>query len=421
MIKQLLVRPPGALARNSFRFLTWQILRAGCLAAYLLLLTRILGATTYGALSGPLSLAAIFGTLSGGGAGLMLLRDTAKDSSDLALAWSRMWSAIMISTPICVTLYVVLTKILFGSTFPLRILLVLAASEIILLPVVAVVALAFQARERLGTAGAIMTLPALGRLIAVMLLAVAAPTQPLTTYLALHLGATAVVAGIAVALLMTRTPLTWRVTVLPLGWWRDCLGLSTMYFVTSAAVDLDKSLVLRNGTAEMAGHYNLGYRLAMILTLPVQALAQAALPRAVRQLEDRSREVIRLVVSLGVVTFLYSFFASITLWLCGATIIGWFGPGFSEVVTMIPAFCALLTLYNLRLIPCVILQAAGQPLRRAGIEAIALVLLCALSAILVPRYGLPGALMTAIASEFWIFAVALIAAARTILSHSRIK
>lgn len=408
------------MARNSLRFLTWQILRTGCLAAYLFLLTRILGATTYGALSGPLSLAAIFGTLSGGGAGLMLLRDTAKNSDDLALAWSRMWSSMMISAPICLVLYATLSKILFGSTFSWRILFMLGLSEIILLPIVAVVALAFQARERLGTAGAIMTLPALGRLIAVMLLAVAAPTQPLTTYPVLHLGATAVVAGIAVALLMTRTPLTWRMAVLPAGWWRDCLGLSTMYFVTAATVDLDKSLVLRYGSAEIAGHYNLGYRLTMILTLPTQALAQAALPRIVRQLADRSRDIVRLVVSLGVATLLYSCFASIALWLFGATVIGWFGRDFSEVLTLIPAFCVLVTLYNLRLLPCIILQAAGQPLRRAGIEAIALILVCALSAILVPHYGLRGALMTAIVSEFWIFAVALAAAVKTILSNSRI-
>ncbi|MBI2799246.1 MAG: oligosaccharide flippase family protein [Gammaproteobacteria bacterium] len=422
-LKQLInpwpLRAPGALARNSLRFLTWQILRAGCLGVYLILLTRILGATTYGALSGPLSLAVIFGTLSGGGASLMLLRDTAKDGASLSLAWSRLWSASMLLAPVCVALYAIVTRLLFGSSFSWQLLTMFAASEIILLPLVTAVALAFQGREQLGTAGAIMTLPALGRLFAVIGLAVAAPTQPLMIYPMLHLSAAVLATVTAVVLLMTRNPLTWRVSILPAAWWRDCLEQSSMYFVSSATTELDKSLVLRFGAAELAGHYTLGYRIMMMLTMPAQALAQAALPRAVRQIADRSHALPRLVASMGIATLGYSGLASLALWLGGTTIISWFGPDFGEIHTVILEFCALFTLYNLRLIPCILLQAAGQPVRRASIEAVALVVLCTLSAILVPRYGLRGAVLTAMASECWILVVSLVAI-RPILRQSRI-
>lgn len=422
-LKQLInpwsLRAPGALARNSLRFLTWQILRAGCLGAYLILLTRILGATTYGALSGPLSLAVIFGTLSGGGASLMLLRDTAKDGASLSLAWSRLWSASMLLSPVCVALYAVAAHILFGSSFSWRLLSMFAASEIILSPLVTAVATAFQARERLGMAGAIMTLPALGRLFAVVLLAVIAPTQPLTIYPMLHLVAVMVVTFAAIALLMTNTQLTWRISSLRSEWWRDCRGLSLMYFVAGAATDLDKSLVLRFGTAELAGHYTLGYRIIMMLAMPVLSLAQAALPRTVRQIADRSEALPRLVASMGLASLGYSCLASIALWFGGTTILGWFGPDFTEIHTVILEFCGLFTLYNLRLIPCILLHAAGQSMRRASIEAIALVVLCTLSAILIPLYGLRGAVLTAMASESWILVVSL-AAIRPILRQSRI-
>jgi len=70
---------PGLVARNSGHALFWQVIRALCLAFYLVILTRAFSPAQYGILAATLSLASITGLLSGGGSRCCCMHDCVRD------------------------------------------------------------------------------------------------------------------------------------------------------------------------------------------------------------------------------------------------------------------------------------------------------------------------------------------------------
>ncbi len=395
---------PGRLARNSGLSLLWQIVRTLCLAAYLLLLTRLLGPSSYGMLSGPLAMAMMFGYLGGGGAGLMMFRDSARSATGFADAWSRLWSASLISMPVCLAGYVVVTNWLLPGMLSPRIWIPIGIAEVVVAPFTNAAALAFQSMERFNWGGAISTLPAMARLSGAMILFLLNPVDRLDTYVWLHFGSAVAMAMIAVLALRSRHSLSWRPVLLPRLWWRDCLGFSTMYFVTGASIDLDKTLVLRNADAVTAGLYSAGYRIMSVLTFPAIALVQAMSPRLMRNDPESVSRRVKMIVIAGFATLLYSLAAALGLYCGGEKIIDLFGLKYTQLNGVLPLLGLLLMVYNLRTIPCAVLQSVDRPAMRAGVEASALPVLYVASAMLVPRLGLQGAVLAAIISETWIFA-----------------
>ena len=394
---------PGQLARNSGLSLVWQVVRTFCLAAYLLLLTRLLGPSSYGILSGPLAMAMMFGYLGGGGAGLMMFRDSARSAAGLSTAWSRLWSASLISMPVCLAAYAVVTNWLLPGVLSPRIWIPLGIAEIAMAPFTNAAALAFQSVERFNWGGAISTLPALARLSGAIILFFLDPPDRLDTYVWIHLGMAMAAAAIGVFTLRSRFALSWKLTALSRSWWRDCLGFSTMYFVSGASIDLDKTLVLRNADAATAGLYSAGYRIMSVLTFPAIALIQAMSPRLMRNDAESVSRRLNMVAAAALATVLYSIAAAMILYWCGERIIVLFGLKFAGLSGVLPGLGVLLVIYNLRIIPGAVLQSVDRPAMRAGVEASALPVLYAASAWLVPRFGLHGAVAAAIVSEAWIF------------------
>jgi O-antigen/teichoic acid export membrane protein len=194
-----------------------------------------------------------------------------------------------------------------------------------------------------------------------------------------------------------------RLTAL-LSFWRQCLPFSAMSLAAIASVDLDKSLVAKNSTPEIAGAYLLGYRLAMIFSMPIGALSQALIPQLVRKTVLPGWIGVRKTTAAAVaVTFLYSMAIIFIAFTVHGRFFALFGNGYSALTAVVPGFCALLVLYNLKLIAGTLLYVANRPWTRAGLEAVAILLMVVCNTTLVPRLGLEGAVISAIASEFWIF------------------
>lgn len=392
----------GLLANSGFA-LFWQLFRAATLAAYLLLLTKTLGAASYGLLSGPLSLAVVFGGFSGGGAGLMLLRDAARDATQQHSAWSRYLGAAIISMPLGLLGYGLAVALLVPGQVPLSIWLPLGLAEVVVVPCISASALAFQSVESLGWSGAVMAVPAVARLAAAAGTALSGWQQPLQCYVLLHLAGALAAGGFAAVALWRRLDLAWTISWPMARWWRQCGSYSLMYFVANASVDVDKSLALRNGGAVVAGRYGAGYRIASILSLPAVALIQSVLPRLLRQDEAAVRQRGRLLARVTLAILGYSLVAALVLATAAGSVVGLLGSSYAALQPVFPLLGLLLVMYNLRMVPSALLQASDRPAFRALAEVSALIVLFAGSALLVPRYGVRGAALTAVASESWIF------------------
>ncbi len=403
---------PGNLARNTGYSLLWQLSRTACLAAYLLVLTHALGPASYGLLSSPLTLAVMFGSLAGGGAGLMLLRDGARSPHQLPGAWSRFFSASVFSVPGCFTGYALANTWLVPGLLSPAVWVPIGVAEIALIPLVNAAVLGFQSLERFNWAGVVAIFPALARLGCALLIMGAHADHRLERYAYLHLAGAAAASLAALSLLSLRASLSWRFVRTSRRWWRDCCGFSLMYFVAGATVDLDKSLVLRNADAVTAGLYSVGYRFMSVLTLPVVALMQAMGPRLMRVDTESVRAQFRTITVATMVVFAYGLVGAFVLWWSSGLVFALLGRDYQAIQGVVPLLGLLLIVYSLRMIPCVVLQSADRAFVRAGIEASAVPILYFLSALLVPRLGLRGAVLTAISSELWILTICWFMAAQ---------
>ncbi len=404
---------PGLLARNSGHALLWQLVRAVCLALYLWLLARLLGPAQYGLLVAVLSLASIAGTLNGGGIGVLLLREGVRNPQAVPAIWIRSCGAVLVGFPVCFALYALAVRCLIPARVDYSIWIPLGISEIALSALSNAAASGLQSREKLGWSGALLAVPALGRLFAAVFLSAAVEIPTLSAYAALQLGCALAGTGIVLSFQQWRSA---GRRFFALGeawnWWWQGSGFSAMYLVALAAVDLDKSLVLKNSNAETAGYYALGYRVVMTFALPVTALVQALMPRLVRQISVSAGSPARTTFIAAAAVLAYSLLAALCLGEFGRNLISLFGSAYSKLDAMIPGYCLLLVIYNLRCIAGVLLYAENRPWSRAAIEGVAIGLVVVCSAVLVPRYGLSGALATAVVSETWIFLFSWVLALR---------
>jgi O-antigen/teichoic acid export membrane protein len=140
----------------------------------------------------------------------------------------------------------------------------------------------------------------------------------------------------------------------------------------------------------------------MVFALPVVALTQALLPRLIKQVSSSLPSLKKTVRVAAALVLVYCLAISIFLLQFGGILISLLGPAYSTLVSSMAGFCLLFLIYSLRCVGGTLLYAKKQPWYRIVIEASAIALLALCSAILVPRYGLSGALATAIVSETWI-------------------
>jgi O-antigen/teichoic acid export membrane protein len=111
---------------------------------------------------------------------------------------------------------------------------------------------------------------------------------------------------------------------------------------------LDKALVLRLGSAEIAGNYTAAYRLASLAAVPVEALATAVLPRLFLARANRAAAS-RLLGLLLVLTASYSVCAGAALWWLAPLLPRVLGADFAAAVAAtrilafyVPAACLYL-------------------------------------------------------------------------------
>ncbi|UPG84810.1 oligosaccharide flippase family protein [Luteibacter aegosomatis] len=388
----------GRLARNTSLSLLWQLARVGAQALWLLALARKIGPDGYGTFAGVAGLATFLGAFSGLGLGLLLLRAVARDPSLLGAYWHKgiRWT---IGSGIAIALaFLAISLAAARNDASLPALLAIGASEVVLFPLVSLCAFAFNAHERSGFAAGLPALTALIRLVGVTIFLVSPLPATIATYSFVHLATTLVAASAAVAITQTILrpgPAVGRVTRSELV---DGAGYSTVWAVTNALGSLDKTLVLHLAGGTVAGLYASAYRLTMVFTLPIDALAMSSLPRVFRHDSDPAAGR-RLVGRMFVVGLGFSLVAALLLHL-SAGILPWLlGPSFAGAVSAARTLVWLLPAYSLRLLGSnTLLGLDGQWLRLA-IESLGVLLLCLTAWWFVSLGGLQGSARMIVTTE----------------------
>lgn len=246
-------------------------------------------------------------------------------------------------------------------------------------------------------AAAVPTLLSLSRVIAAVIFLLNG--GDFTSYVFLHTCATAV--AVAVLLAIQRRGLGPVTTRAHLGWVdvREGLGFSAVWASSLALTSLDKVAVLSFGSADAAGQYTAAHRLMSVVTVPIDALVLAVMPRLFR-LNATPLQGNHTLLLLIVATGVYGVFAASVLFLSAGTLPWLLGNSFAPAVDAVRVMALAVPLYCLRVLGCNVLLGLGRKQWRVCSELVAIGVFCTITALLLPEGGAQSAAQALLIVEF---------------------
>ena len=273
----------ACLSRNTVYMTLAQAARLSAQAVYFLLIARALGPRQYGAFAAVVAAVAIAYPFVGNGTGNLMVQQVARDRRLLPECLGNALFMTLATGALLSALVVPACLMALPRAIPMSVILLIAASDLVVYRLVDVACLAFQSVERLAWTANLNVFASLMRLagIAVVLLA-HRPT--VVAWSVAYLATSTVCALVAVYWVFSRLA---RPTFSGLGRLRAGLR-EGFYFSTSLSAqtiynDVDKTMLARLATLDAAGIYAAAYRLIDMAFMPVRALLAAAYPSFFRR------------------------------------------------------------------------------------------------------------------------------------------
>ncbi|MDD3481483.1 lipopolysaccharide biosynthesis protein [Azovibrio restrictus] len=390
---------PGRLGRNTILGSTGLGFRAIVQAAYLLIVSRWLGAEGYGLFAGSVALVTLATPLANWGSALLLTEYVARDRSR-----SRgMWATALVQTGVVGGILAIgvlaISALLLREQLALGPLLLLAASELLLLPISHAASSQCSALEHGGAAALSVGLIPLGRTSA--MLGVVACNLAATPELASVAHFSGTVLGLAAAvMLVTRVdgPPAWDAR-LPL---REATRRGTAYAISNAAgtsyQEVDKTLILQLLGAAAVGPYTVAFRVTSMFALPVSALISATLPRLIAGHDSRDQQHntyrAMLFAALG-----YGLLAGAAILVAAPLLPRVFGTDYGEATVYLQILAPWPALFALRQCIGAKLTATHQQHARTIIDVAGLLFLTILNLVLLPFMGVNASALALLATE----------------------
>ena len=386
---------PGAYARDGLRLFGWLLLRAAAQAATVVLLARWLGASGYGEFTAALAVAGFFTPLAGLGLGGVLLARGARAPEQLPALQAqaaRLWAISSVAFSLVATAALVWS---LPSPQPLWALAALAVAEVAAASWVELVARSKQARHQAHAFGAIQAGLPLARLAALACSLPWLPASPaawMLIYAAISLLYAAAISG-SFCVSMRRTAMADSADE-PIG---ALVKEGTPFLVGALSfrlqAEFNKPVLAHVGYAQ-AGALGIAQRVVDLATLPLTALQEALWPRVFASERPGSRlwQTGAMLVALALLSGAALALAAPALpWLLGPD----FDAGSQALIwlALLPAVQLTRNLGNTWLIA------------RGNSRCLTVVYLAAAAAgvffalLLVPRWGLSGAVWAMYGSE----------------------
>lgn len=397
--KSIIHYRPGRLGKSTILSSIGLGIRAIVQAAYLLLISRWLGADGYGLFAGIVAFFSFATPLANWGSGLLLTQYIAQDKKNS----QGMWATALVQSGVIGTLLLTFTLSIAVLFLPQKIaiwsLLLLAISELILLPASHAASSQCFALEHGNAAALSVSLVPFGRLV-MLLLAIISPWSA-TPELAASAHFLGTVIGFAIAFGLV----TW-IDGLPA--WKQRLSLAsatqqgTAYAVSNVAgtsyQEVDKIIMLQLVGAATVGSYTVAFRVATIFVLPLTALIGVFLPRLMAQYnEDKKNQHTLRMITLT--TLGYAALASLGM-LFTAPFLPWvFGAGYEESLHYLQLMALWPIIFGLRQVLAARLTAQKKQRWRSWIETVGLLLIAMLSLALLPQFGAKAAIFALLLTE----------------------
>ena len=389
--------PHEKLAKNTLLSLFWQSARIVTLMLWVIILARNFGAKGYGDFSGIAGLATTIGSFTGCGFGLLMYRNTIQDQNVFCSMWAKTLKMTLISGILLSLGFVVVGMNLFVSA-SIKLLIPIALSEILFYPFVTGGAFALIAKYKMGWSTSLPAFSGMLKLFAVLIYTLTVNKPQLEEYLIFHTVAT--LAAAIFSILLVSQILKPQKTLSNISW-KDInqgLGYCISWASSNAITSIDKTIILRISNSEIAGFYSTAYRFATIFMQPIDAFINAAMPKLFLRKKNPSASKISLTLLFSTICC-YSLLAGFILFFLPDVIIYILGDSFYEAAIALRWFSLLLPCYGLRLLSTNILLANNNIMAKFIIELTGILVMFLLGLLLIPIFGLLGAVFMIIFTE----------------------
>jgi O-antigen/teichoic acid export membrane protein len=275
--------PKGILARNTLWMTLGQGFKLAIQALYFTLMARSLGVNNYGAFVAVVALVGIvfpFGSL---GSGNLLLKNVSRDKCLFATYWGTALGITSIVSLILVGIVLAASRFVLPSAIPVRLVLLVAISDLLGFNIVAIAGQAFQAFEQLNWTAAIYVFLSTCRLAAALLLICIHSHSSALQWGYVYFCSTAVVS------LSSCWVVVWKLGFPKMNLRRSAAEIREgFYFSVGLSAqtvynDIDKTMLAQLSTLGATGIYSAAYRLIDVSFAPVLALLYAANPNFFRK------------------------------------------------------------------------------------------------------------------------------------------
>lgn len=390
----------GPLARSSIQTTCILGLRISTQAVILVLLTRLLSPSIYGAYAAAAALAIVMGSLPNLGSGYILMSRATRQASGAADTWRYAWPITIGLGIFLLGIYLAIgSYVTEGDRVPIGDLLLLGSAELLLTPFTLLLSFALQANERVPLSQVVQWVPLGLRIAAVAPCFLYEEPRRLTMFLSLQLLASFVGLAVGAWITLKHVQLDWRPRRATAWELKAGSSYAAMQLVAYNPSELDKIVALRTLGPHAAGIYTASARMMAALAMPIIAVVMSAQPRLFRHAEDPGRKNHRLVRTIGLLALAWGLVSGLLLTLFGPLLPLLFGNAYLETEKLAPWLAITPLFLCLRLAAGNILVALGRPLERLAFELGGILLLIVGMLWLAPRLGVFGLIAAVIVAE----------------------
>ena len=389
----------GTLARNAAWILAGQGCKLLIQALYFIVIARSLGAQNYGAFVGVVGLVGILLPFATMGSGFLLIQNVSRDKRQFRHSFGSALVTTTLSAAFSFTVVVGISRFVFPAAIPMKLIMMVAASDLFCLSLATICVQAFQAFERMKWTASINVLLSALRLAAAVILATAKSKPTALEWGGLYLASTAMVTLLALTLVWAKLGAPTFTFARRAAEIRDGFYFSVAQSAQTIYNDIDKTMLARLSTLEATGIYGAAYRLIDVSFAPVTSVLVAAYPNFFRVGVDGIPATFRYMRPLILRALGYAVLVALAL-LVGAGVVPIILGGEYRLTSEALRWLAVLPLLKAvhSFFADALTGAGYQPLRTAICAGVAVFNVC-INLWLIPAYSWRGAAWSSIASD----------------------
>lgn len=397
--------------------LAGEVTRVASAGATFVLLARLLGPRGFGEYAGTVALVSAFYPFANAGAGHLLVLRVARRHSTFPTVWCSAVSTTLVGGVACTVVVSALGPLLLPRV-PVVVILALALSELLFGQAVELSGQAFQAHDDMRSATRVRALAGAARVTAVALFAALVDHHTvlgwsLFTFTASVAGGAVAVSTVAVRRRAATRLVRPRMVDVRAGA-PFALGLSSW----QVQQDIDKTMLLRAGSAADAGVYAAGHRIVSYLFLPLRAVVTSTYPRFFREGERSLSTAVAFAGRLLVPAVAFSCLLAAASFVVLPHVTGLLGERFSQTALVVQALALLPMIQVLQYLAGNSLTGAGHVGVRTTLQVVTAGMNVLLNLLLIPMFSWKGAVVATYCAEV-VLAVSLWAAVAVLLSRRR--